>query len=740
MINRNLKQYLSGEFIARHEIAAAKIRHLFGDPGMEFVTPISFPKLGLDFFALNISAFRHLDIAQAASVLGSPVATFRSSGSTNQGRSVSSFSHVGLECYKKAITSGFYRILGHYGIEKAPGVSLIPERHIWSESSLACMISWISENKDVLYLSTASKRRDFEKIVHKNGWLNNSSAEPLWLFGTTFHFLPLLDRGEIPPLPGASVIFYTGGTKGKTRDISEAAFLSKLVAATKLDPGQIVSEYGMSELASVAYSVPRSPGWFEFQAGAIPFVIPVDQAHVQARGRGPENRRPLFTGSFSGTGILGVFDFNRVDIPLPILTEDVVELKQSGKFQLLGRAFTAPLKGCSMFVHEVASSDRLPPKPPSTPDAQIYRTNRTTRAPIRAIANFCQSEAACELLANYLLSKTAAKMALCDLWIAANQLLKNKDALEQAITRSEISNCGPRFLVIAPNSHPVAIIYPLALILATNRSVTIRLTRNQLGNSFTKLLVETLRVHGAEIDLVSPEFRLDENSTPGERLPWDDMVLFGSTETTEKLVRITGKNIRPHTHGDAVTVSYCPEKELVSNLPAILRDTFSLMQQGCMSSRLLVITPEDPNQALSEHFEKIEPLFYSIWQSHWREPLDVKRRAGILLKNMATGIGESRASAFHTSSQAVPRLEISTCNALVNFGPQLKISVLPGEDNVEHFFRNLKCTWPTIKLITCPSSWHERLHIEGCEIRKLGYANQPRWDGYHFGKPLFPNC
>jgi hypothetical protein len=42
-----------------------------------------------------------------------------------------------------------------------------------------------------------------------------SARGPLWIFGTTFHYLPLIDAGLLPPFPAGSLVFHTGGTKGR---------------------------------------------------------------------------------------------------------------------------------------------------------------------------------------------------------------------------------------------------------------------------------------------------------------------------------------------------------------------------------------------------------------------------------------------------------------------------------------------------------------------------------------------
>ena len=129
-----------------------------------------------------------------------------------------------------------------------------------------------------------------------------------------------------------------------------SGLLGSLIFIGEINSNKLISEYGMSELASAAYTLPRPERPLRFQENVVPFVVDglkhAQNGDAQARGVAPL----AMTASRSGTGLLGVFDFNRIDIPAPIITEDVVRLAADGTFELLGRAHTAPLKGCSLLA------------------------------------------------------------------------------------------------------------------------------------------------------------------------------------------------------------------------------------------------------------------------------------------------------------------------------------------------------------------------------------------------------
>ena len=95
----------------------------------------------------------------------------------------------------------------------------------------------------VIYTSAAELTETIDRLKTK----------PLWLFGTAFHWLNALDAGLCEPLPRGSVVFETGGTKGKSREVTREQLFEEIAAGFSVPTTAIVSEYGMSELACQAY-------------------------------------------------------------------------------------------------------------------------------------------------------------------------------------------------------------------------------------------------------------------------------------------------------------------------------------------------------------------------------------------------------------------------------------------------------------------------------------------------------
>ena len=176
------------------------------------------------------------------------VRTFQSSGTTDQQRrSQSHFSTAGLELYRAASVATFFHVLGRVAATPTPqtlmGLSLVPPPGVWPDSSLAQMVAWLGERAPVAYCDESS----FAAALAKAG------TAPLWVFGTAFHLLNLIDAGAARRLPAGSFVIETGGTKGKAREVSRAELYREISAAFAVPQSAIVSEYGMCELASQAY-------------------------------------------------------------------------------------------------------------------------------------------------------------------------------------------------------------------------------------------------------------------------------------------------------------------------------------------------------------------------------------------------------------------------------------------------------------------------------------------------------
>jgi hypothetical protein len=166
------------------------------------------------------------------------------------------------------------------------------------------------------------------------------------LLATSFALVWMLDElaGERLPLPPGSVVMWTGGFKGRSRSIGAAELGRALCQTLRLEPHQLIGEYGMTELSSQLYdrghapdsehpSIFWEPPWLR--------VTPVDPISLAPVTQGEE-------------GLARFTDLANVDSALNVLTQDRVR-RVSGGIVLCGRQPGARLRGCSLAVEALAA-------------------------------------------------------------------------------------------------------------------------------------------------------------------------------------------------------------------------------------------------------------------------------------------------------------------------------------------------------------------------------------------------
>ena len=181
--------------------------------------------------------------------------------------------------------------------------------------------------------SDGSWQLDFTALLHA---LNRSgeSSQPALIFGTAFSFVQLLDylaeQGTDLELPEGSRVMETGGYKGRSRIVPKEQLRAMITERLGVTPGNIVSEYGMSELSSQAYGGPlfRFPPWVRWQ------VISPETGWEAAEGE---------------VGLIRIFDLANVASVLAVQTEDL-GIRHGDGFELLGRAALSEPRGCSLMA------------------------------------------------------------------------------------------------------------------------------------------------------------------------------------------------------------------------------------------------------------------------------------------------------------------------------------------------------------------------------------------------------
>jgi len=162
-----------------------------------------------------------------------------------------------------------------------------------------------------------------------------AATGPVFLPGTAFALAELVAAARAPlPLPPGSVVMVTGGSKGRSMQISEAEL--GLALARLLPGARIVGEYGMTELASqlwaVPWGAPYTPApWLRVHA--------VDPLSGEALPAGAE-------------GLLRFMDLASCWTVLALETQDLGVVDTDGRVQLHGRLQGAVPRGCSLSVEE----------------------------------------------------------------------------------------------------------------------------------------------------------------------------------------------------------------------------------------------------------------------------------------------------------------------------------------------------------------------------------------------------
>jgi hypothetical protein len=277
---------------------------------------------------------------------------FHSSGTTGSETSKHWHSDTSLELYEELLLRWFHEHppwdLKQFLVKEC--VFLTPEPSKVPHSSLVHMFSTIAKDlpQEVVHRFAGQLGRDgnwdlpMEQTIQELGGLKH----PVCLFGTAFLYVHLLDylesKGQQLSLPEGSMVFETGGYKGKSRDIPKEHLYKQLVVKLGVEKRHFICEYGMSELSSQAYDAQIDPGNVS-TFGATPrrFQFP---PWARCRVISPETGLEVGYGE---TGMIHVIDLANIWSCLSVLTEDVAIRHKEG-FEVIGRSADAGPRGCSL--------------------------------------------------------------------------------------------------------------------------------------------------------------------------------------------------------------------------------------------------------------------------------------------------------------------------------------------------------------------------------------------------------
>jgi len=312
--------------------------------------------------AAPTSAFKEVELSCLPASDRSAV--FYSSGTTGQQPSRHFHHALSLAVYEESLWPWFRAHLLPEGGPLAPRqfdlLGLAPRRGVAPHSSLVYMFDVIRKRLGLgsmvfagTVLENGAWGLDLEKAIRA---LKNAEARgrKLVVLGAAFSFVHLLDelvaRGLKIALPPGSRVMETGGYKGRSRSIPKTDLHAWLCDRLGISSGQIVCEYGMSELSSQAYDHRASQATQQVSR-AVNSASGPERAFVfppwaRAQVISPETGREVPEG---GTGLIRVFDLANVCSVMAIQTEDLAVRRGDG-FDLVGRAALAEPRGCSLMA------------------------------------------------------------------------------------------------------------------------------------------------------------------------------------------------------------------------------------------------------------------------------------------------------------------------------------------------------------------------------------------------------
>ena len=254
---------------------------------------------------------------------------FESSGTT---QSIPSKHFVkDIDLYRKSFTACFEKF---YGLPQNKCIlGLLPSYLERNNSSLVLMVDELIKTSNNplsgFYLY------DHEKL-HSTILHNELLKLPTLLIGVTY---ALLDFAQSYPMQlKHTIVMETGGMKGKRAELTRQEVHAAL--QTQLNISLVHSEYGMTELLSQAYSkgdgIFHCPGWMKIllRDEDDPFHI-VTATDAQYK---------------SQTGFINVIDLANIHSCSFIATDDIGKLHANESFEVLGRADSSDVRGCSLMA------------------------------------------------------------------------------------------------------------------------------------------------------------------------------------------------------------------------------------------------------------------------------------------------------------------------------------------------------------------------------------------------------
>lgn len=295
-----------------------------------------------DIPPVPIAAFKETKLSVAPEQ--KPDAVFMTSGTTDPRRR-GRHAHLSLQVWDESMHLGFSRFVWSEKSAKRKMFVLFPDAKQNRHSSLA------------RYLTNVVCRygKDGSRFFFQNGEFQlaqlieslknvEREGEPLVLLGPSFSFVHLFDRLRKEDirlqLPEGSLLFDTGGLKGKVRELSDEQYLAIAEERLGVKRKSRVNMFGMTEISSQMYSrgdekIKKSGGW------------------VQTCAVDPLTLVPLPMGT---PGLLAHYDLANWDSCLAVVSTDL-GLETEDGFVFIGRAQDKETRGCSAAVESILEAE-----------------------------------------------------------------------------------------------------------------------------------------------------------------------------------------------------------------------------------------------------------------------------------------------------------------------------------------------------------------------------------------------
>jgi hypothetical protein len=683
---------------------------------------------------------------------------FLSSGTNSgpEGRSRSAFTPEGLRFYKAASLTGFLGVLETLVLPFSDNflnmsiLSLVPDVEKWPDSSLAQMISWFGEVWPLNYADHLNLNDVLTRIEDRS-----KTKQPICILGTAFHYVHFLDAWERAgkpkiSLPRGSILVETGGTKGKSRDITRSELYKLMSDAFAVQTSSIVSEYGMCELASQAWDFVVKPSDSDLARRRFKFPWWVTLAVMTHPSRAEQ----------TGDGALLVHDHARIDLlsrngVIPIQTEDLVNLEEGGLFSLQGRVPNAPLKGCSMLAEPAASPASLDhaentqtksAKPGPSVDLDSEVISRKAPSVRRWLLDLCADMEGQKRLINELQSTYLAKEALSDL--VAGIPNKNEEMVSSALRSVGTQSVAERWLLIAPSSHSLALIQPIiaGLLLGLDVRVRVPTIASVPGaDTFLFRAIQLAKEHGLHLETLDPSWRIG----PRDLLDGEHVLIFGDDDTCGQFKKFAPGRVNAFGHITSLTVANGRDLMNPVTCQQILRDHLALRQRGCLSSRAIIMIGGKPDDISRQLYSTLPEVLLDDVET----PGEMAARSMEFVRLMQNGfhVKDWESSRLHGNQVLIGVTESS----LENLGGRLFAGMSRLETVIPVVI--LPETTPEIELIgKLPKSMavkalsvsenvmkefeecqKSKKSLEKMRLARHGTLDSPAFDGTHLGRPFF---